>query len=639
MQVNLLSAPVSSVSRRRVIVLVAALAMFLGVISPASVSNAANTFKAPTGLKVSAVAGTNGLKVTWGAAAPLEGTGAPDAYVVKYGTSSSNTTTKMYSVTGNNPLIYVTTGLSTSTTYSVWVAAADGAGRPVSPWSAAVKSKTSSYKYKAPVEIFAVNSTKTTVEVAWRTVTGAPAYRLQAVGGGKTAFQSTGSDGTAVFKGLHPGTSYTFTVSVMQPATTSVPGEVKMSPESSKKAVRSTTAASNLDAPTELKAQDPDHSSVRLTWKAPAGFDVDNHDVRVDYAEDQNMKENFKQQWLSGATGATLKSLSSNTNYYVRVTVVSKPDANGKRTTVSDRTESILAKTRSPKGFIAGKVTGVSATVLRDYVVAAYSATTGDVNQQVSPNSSGDYRMELRPGNYFVQAIYLGAGNFTTRWARSGNDGARTRNDPAGAATSITVTIGRTPTSVPTITVGQGGTIKGTVSCPGKSSTDSCSVDVAAISDWGGTPAVLAQARSDSDGNYSLDGLAQGTYTVRFKHTEERFKIGEAAGTVAAAGSTDDLDKTLSVRSFIRTYAVTMAGTKKVGRTLSISSRAPLAAEFPTVRAFVRYNWQVNGVTRSTSPTFKPSPSYRGDTVRALLTFYRFGFDTVTQYSKSYRLG
>ena len=636
---------VTTSHRRRPLALavVTILALVWGMLGSMPSASAATTFKAPTGLKVAAVSGSNGLKVTWTASAAIDGSAAkPSHYVVKYGTSSSisKATTRTYQLPdADRAPIYVISGAATSTTYYVWVAAADESGAAISTFTSAVKATTSKYKYKAPVEIFAVNATKTTIELAWRTVTGAPAYRLRAVGGGATKYQSTGSDGTAIFKGLKPGTSYTFTVSVIQPATVSVPGEVKMSPDSSKKAVRSTTAAANYDAPTDLKAADQDHSSITLTWKAPAEYNPASHDIRVDYAEDQNMKDNPKSAYPAGAnaTGGVLKSLSSNTNYYVRVVVVTKPDAEGKRTAVSDRTEAILAKTRSPKGFIAGKVAGVSEAVLRDYVVAAYSAKTGDVNQQVIPDSSGNYKIELRPGDYYLQAIYLGTGNYTTLWARAGTNGSRIRTDPEGGASRVTVVIGKTPVNAPTITVGQGGTINGDIDCPGDGE---CTVDVAAISDFGtgNTPTVIGQTRSSDSGAYSIAGLTRGNYRLRFNYAGDGFKIGNGNGNVSGAGASATVDKALSNRDFIRTYALTVGGTKAVGKTLSVSSRAPLAAEYPTTRAFAKYEWRVNGVLKGTGSTYKPTSADRGDYLKVTVKYYRFGFNSVTKVSKSYRI-
>ena len=79
--------------------------------------------------------------------------------------------------------------------------------------TAATPSEAAKYPYKPPVEVFVANTTTTTAEITFRTVTGAPIYRVKAVASGhptRTAY--TGADGNWVITGLDPNTTYTFTV-------------------------------------------------------------------------------------------------------------------------------------------------------------------------------------------------------------------------------------------------------------------------------------------------------------------------------------------------------------------------------------------------------------------------------------------
>jgi len=468
------------------------------------------------------------------------------------------------------------------------------------------------YPYSAPPELSAVNSTKTTIELFWRTITGAPAYQVRAVGGGQTLYQNTGSDGTAVFKGLQPSTSYTFNVAVLQVAD----GKL-LSAWSKVKATRSTTAAGMLEPPTDLKVTKQAPSTLALSWTPPAGFDAAAHQVRIDYAEDQAMTTGQGTQVFDGGSG-TLSGLATNTNYYLRASVINRAD----QAVIGDRTTSILGKTLSPIGWIHGTVTGAPAATLRNYVAAAYSTSTDDVNEQVKlTDTDGDgtyeYKLQVRPGGYYVQIVNVGTTNYTSLWALTGGNGALVK----GSGTQIGVAVGAT-TEAPAVKVGEGGTIKGRITCPGQGTKDSCSIDVTAMIGSN----VIGQDRSDSDGNYEVKGLPASAYTVRVNHAEDRFIARNTTVTLASAGASETYDYTLEKRSFLTTYKVRF--TKK-GSVLKWSSRAYLAAVLPTERADNNdFQWYRNGAAIGGGSSHRITGADKGKKIRLCVRFGRFGFHT-----------
>ena len=494
--------------RSLVVALIGMLTLAFGVVAPTPSATAA--FGKPTSVDGKALSGSNGITVTW--KAPADGT--PVAYRVLYGTSSSSAKASSRYVTGTSTTI---SNLSTSTYYYVWVqpwSTATSSGTSTGAISSSDKVKTSKFAYSAPIEIHAVNPTKTSMEVTWRTVTGSPGYVLRAEASGQSTKYQYGFDGSAVFTGLKPGVTYKFTVANRLPVTgnTDLPG-VRVSGYSSKSSSRATNVATvklpdgtttpMADQPTNFKVTETDHESISLSWTPPEGYDASKHLFRVYWAEDQEMTRNDAYTNLPGTSGIVHK-LDSNTNYYVRIRMVQNvTDAKGVVTTlgVGDRTTALMAKTRSPKGYLSGTVTGASGTVLTDYVAVAYSKSTGEVNAQVAVSSAGKYRLEVRPGDYYVQFAYVGTGSYTTVWADSTGDVAYTRDE----GTPVTAKLGNTPVTVPTATVGAGAILTGkVVSTSGSAVRD---VFVSARTGWATAREVVAQFSSDSSGNFTLRGL------------------------------------------------------------------------------------------------------------------------------------
>ena len=624
------------------------------------------------------------------------------------------------------------------------------------------------YPYKPPVEISVVNVGKDYAEVVFRTVTGAPTYKIRAVGGGQTIYASTGAEGFWTVTGLQPSTSYTFHVAVEQPATSST-AKKQLSAWSSKKATATTNPAGYLDAPVDLSTRDDPNDptdrngqrpySIDLQWRAPVGFDPTLQQFRIDWAEDQAMKirkgsltvvgnpvqqvdvspaqapveappapleapapvdetpvvqaqdltppaleqtetppadpaqqpESLAptegspttqsettlpaspetsepassdddtattesatpataQAAYSGGPGvvqlaapllpsapsatadlywAQIAGLAPNTNLYMRVTVISKADGG----VLGERSEAIMVKTLSPKGYIDGSLQ-VPSDQYSHYVVAAYG--DGEVHDQVRVDANGNYRLTVRPGAYQVQAIYTGSGNWTTRWASGTPDYARTRTDPAGAAAVLTVQVGQI-TTAPAIRPSQGYSVSGDIDCPG--AQDSCVVTVSAMSDWGGTSTVVRQASSNGRGAYTIDGLAPGNYRLRIAHAENRYKVLQLSVTVGNGPAKADGE--LDNRAWVKQYKTKISGTKRVGKTLKVSSKAWIASELPTVRAVQKCQWQRNGadIPGATKCSYKLTGADRGKSVRVVVNNYRYGFSPNSTASPAYRIG
>ncbi len=496
--------------RGLIVALIGALTLVFGVTAPSPRATAA--FGKPTSVSAKALSGSNGITVTW--KKPSDGT--PAAYRVYYGTSSSSSKASSKYVTGTSVTI---TNLSTSKTYYVWVrpwSAASSSGTSTGAISSAAKVKTSKFAYKAPIEIRAVNPTKTTMEVTWRTVTGSPGYVLRAQAKGQSTRYQYGFDGSAVFTGLKPGVSYKFTVANRLPVAgnTDLPG-ARVSGYSSASSTKSTnptsvklpdgTTAPMADQPTKFTVTETDHESVSLKWTPPAGYDADRHIFRVYWAEDQEMTDHDAYTNLRGTSG-TVHKLDSNTNYYFRIRMVRNfTDAKGKVSTVavSDRTEAIMAKTRSPKGYISGTVDGAGGSVLADYVAVAYSKSSGDVNAQVPVSSSGKYKLEVRPGDYYVQIAYVGGGNYTTQWVATPG-----KASPRGEGTVVKAKLGNTPVTADKVTVDEGGIVTGKV--VGKNGKAVRDVFVSARTGWTSAREVVAQDSTDGSGNFTLRGLPPG---------------------------------------------------------------------------------------------------------------------------------
>lgn len=541
---------------RHVSGLIAAVVLLAGLIVPISAARADITFGKPTSVSLVKVSGSNGLKVSW--KAPAGGT--PAAYKVSWGTSSKPEKASYNTYVTTTSTYLSSASMVTHKTYYVWVtpwSEAKSTGTATGLISSSDKVTTGGFGYKAPTAIHAVNATKTSMEITWRTVTGSPGYVLRAYNytTGKYSYQ-VGFDGSAIFTGLNSGTKYKFTIAnrLLTSGYDTVPG-VRVSGWSSKSAVASTnptdvtlpdsTTTPMRDAPTDLTMTDRDSSSVTLSWTPPSGYNAATDKFRVYWAEDQEMTDHdgYTKTSLTGTSGK-VPGLDSNTNYYVRIRMVRETVVNGTTvvTATSDRTQGLMVKTRSPKGFLSGKLTGVPGSVLTDYQAIAYSVGSSgpsDVRGTANVSSSGNYKLELRPGTYYVQLSYVGSGNYTTVWLTG--DGSPAYISSEGVSTTVALDA---TTTVGQMTVGAGATVSGTVT----SSTSGNPIrDVYVSARTSTGKEVVGQDTTDSSGHYVLQGLPPATSVIiRVNSATGSHKTKDATTlTTPAAGGTKDYDTTM----------------------------------------------------------------------------------------------
>lgn len=325
----------------------------------------------------------------------------------------------------------------------------------------------------------------------WLHVSGAPAYMVEVKTGSTTLKVMTGNN-TAVLKPLKRATTYSIRVAVAADASASAK---RMSDWSSTMKLKTSNNA--LNPPTDLTVTKSATSSATLKWTPPEGV-LSTDRYSVTYALDSGLKKSAKTAVTEDSTPSiTLTSMTSDTNFYVRVKVVG---TDGK-TVRSDTSDFGLIKTRAQTGVISGKVTDGTAAHI---VVAAYDAS-GELVSQVDPSSSGAFKLTVRPGTYTVQASYIGTGGTISLWSKSDSAGVPTR----AQATTYTVAEGKTVTLPDAIELSGGGKATGIV-------TDSSSgaavrdVDVTALL----SGEVIARAATDGNGAYTLDGLPSGSYVA-----------------------------------------------------------------------------------------------------------------------------
>lgn len=315
------------------------LTMIGGLLSPMLTASAAGTGK--PAVSVSAIGSSGSLKLSWKAVKDDAGR-TVSKYQICYGKTSSVSTCKTvyFGTTGvagpsavkaspSSPS-YVLGFLSPSTTYYARVTPYKADGRTLGTKSSVVKKKTGKFGYKPPVEVHVANMTRTTAEIVFRTVTGAPIYRIKATAKGhSTRYAWTGADGNWVITGLDPKTKYTFTVSCAQSLSG---GYAQLSGESKAKATGTTTNYDPSmtfpvtylnDAPVDnaLALATPAnptasqfYNGANVTLRVPDGFDWTKHKVRFVYAKDQRMTTGRGQaEWAPTAPPAGDPSSSTTT--------------------------------------------------------------------------------------------------------------------------------------------------------------------------------------------------------------------------------------------------------------------------------------------------------------------------------------
>lgn len=328
---------------------------------------------------------------------------------------------------------------------------------------------------------------------------------------------------------------------------------------------------------------------------------------------------------------ARVPKLASNTNWYMRVKIIRKSD----NAVLSESSEALMVKTLSPKGYITGTV-NLNGQPAKNYVVAAYRGN--DLHDQADLNSDGSYQLTVRPGSYQVVAVYIGSGNFSSRWAATDQARGRSRYDDTARSVAVTAAkattgVNITPQSTPSFA------ISGDIGCPGAATTQ-CTVDVAAMSNWhtdSKRSRVVNSVRSNSSGVYSITGLPAGKYKLRISHADERYKAKNLYVEITANGTVKGSPNgKLAERAWVKTYP---AKIKKTGTTVKVTSKAYIASELPVVRGVQKCQWQRNGVNigRATKCTYKLTSADRGKSIRVRITNERYGFPDHTTYSKAVR--
>ena len=323
---------------------------------------------------------------------------------------------------------------------------------------------------------------------------------------------------------------------------------------------------------------------------------------------------------------AQVPSLASNTNWYMRVRIINKSTGS----VVSERSDAVMVKTLSPKGYITGTV-NLQGQPASSYVVAAYR--DNDLHDQVDVRPDGSFQLSVRPGTYYrVAAVYIGPDNLSSRWFSVDPTRGVTRFDAPGrvdvkvgvATTGVDIT----PQSTPSYTV------SGDIDCPGAAASQ-CTVDVAAMSTTG-TSRVVKTIRSNNAGTYTLKGLPPGTYNLRISHADERYKVLTIKSVTISGADRTKVDGKLAPREWVKSYP---AKIKRTGSTVAVSSKAWIASELPVVRAVQKCQWQRNGVNiaGATSCTYRLTAADRGKQIRVRIKQDRYGFVDNTTFSKAIR--
>ena len=406
--------------------------------------------------------------------------------------------------------------LSENATYYVKVRSTDATGP--SSWSSTKDAKTK-VTMSAPSGLKADNIGGTAVELSWTGVAEASAYVVKATASGKSAVWASGSGTYTTVTGLSKATKWTFVVYSAHPILDGWP-ETITSKRSGKLTL--TTSSYELAAPDDLVVTKQNPDGVVLTWSAPAT--MAKHPTwlyQVQTALDTGMRSSAKWWTPVSGTTATLTGLKEDQSYYARVRVV---DADG-TTQRSDRSVYVMAKTLLYTGVINGRVTGATAA---DLVVGAYD-TSDQLLKQVDVSSDGSYTMTIRKGTYRLKASYLGSGSSVSLWATSSGDGAVLSADAA----SVTVGYGAT-VSAPTIRLAAGATISGTV-YDAKNAVKRA-VDVSVLTGSTTARELVSQGRSDNNGLYSVKGVPDGTYWLRFVTSESTNQRKRSVAVVVKDG-------------------------------------------------------------------------------------------------------
>jgi hypothetical protein len=221
-----------------------------------------------------------------------------------------------------------------------------------------------------------------------------------------------------------------------------------------------------------------------------------------------------------------------------------------------------------------------------------------------------------------VHLAYVGRDGLTSRWAASGGAGSTVPS----RATAVKVSQDRTSTA-PAVTLGKGATVTGAIADPsGKPVRD---VDVTALSAVTAEREVVDVSRTST--GYTLEGLPDGRYWLRFVYSGDGFKTRSVKLDITrGSGRTVKLNTRLENAPFRTRYPASVSGTKKVGKTLTAKATPWLAGSYPTTRATMSFQWLRNGaaISGATRSTYKLTGADRGKKISVRATARRYGYAT-----------
>lgn len=382
-------------------------------------------------------------------------------------------------------------GLDADETYFVQVTALDDKGAAVG--DSAVVSARTTFPYAAPGDIFASKVTDTSMTLSWKSVGNTPGYVVETSVKGKPTIAT---DSTSIsLTGLKADTRYSFKVRAGK-------GADALSENSPSQSFTTSTFA--IAAPDDLTQAKQGSDFIDLTWDKVAGLD-DKQGYVVEYDPDSGSFAKSKKTATITGTSTRLKGLKPDLTYYARVWVV-----NAKGKAISLRSDYIVLKTRVPRGTLEGDVSGAPSG---DLQAVAYDSK----NQAAMtvPVSDGHYELDVRPGTYKVQILYVGTkDDYISTFAHTKGSGWT-----ISQGETYTVDEGENQ-KVDTVEVEHGNVVKGTVK---NGSTLIRDVDVTAISGVGpGKPnqerEVIGMARTNAKGEFTIPGLADGPYWFRYHY-------------------------------------------------------------------------------------------------------------------------
>ena len=503
---------------------------------------------------------------------------------------------------------------------------------------AQVASAAPASSFTAPGDITVTQVDKSSAELSWRAVDAAPGYRVRIVAAGRKTTSVTTPSSSVRLTGLRKGTAYSVSAFVVDP-TSSEPDKA-LSADSPVWPV--TTSTYTRDTPDGFAVTKQATTSISLSWNPVAGIKP-TEKYLVEYSPDFEMVDAKKTAGPFDSASGVVSKLQTNLTYYARVYVV---DDAKKR--VSGSSDMITLKTLVPRGAIAGEVDGHTGG---DVVATAYAGD--EAADTVTVGSDGRYTLRVRPGAYRVQVTPTAPGNFAPVWARSGSDGGRT----ASEGTLVNVTEKAT-SNAPTVRVVSEGRVRGSVLGPDKQPVRA--VDVTALSDY--TPAereVLSDAQSGNDGTYTLTGLPDGQYWLRYRYSGDGFKtrsinvilkkhvvVGVRVSTTDTwqRTSTDDPFTGVTARldnaDFRKRYGASIKGSKKVGSKLTVKAYPWLAGDFPTTRARMTFQWKRSGkpIAGATRSSYRSTKADKGKRITVTATASRYGYSTGSVTSKSVKV-